>query len=87
MKTTLRKPDLTTIINQRLKHQSTRTHIDEEFGLYLPSADYLKKNQVFLKTFHAWPENKQKRFISLLGGRVNFELTESYLVDIIKGER
>lgn len=63
------------VINQRLKLQSTETQLREVFNIKDVSNLYTEAKKNFIN----WDENKQKKFIILLGGKLNFNKTKEFL--------
>lgn len=72
----MNKIKIESIINARLKLQSTQKALFEEFGLHISGLNYLK---TVAESFHQWDKDKQKQFAFIIGGRTNLKYTFNYL--------
>ena len=69
---------ITTIINQRLKLETVRRNLLNNFGVSLKLADDLRR-AININKIQSLSQIEKNKFIVELGGRVNFKTTESYL--------
>lgn len=65
-----------TIINARLKLQSTQKSLMDKFDIYLPSVNYLK---FIVNKIDIMDKQEQKNLVVILGGKANLKLTFEYL--------
>ena len=65
------------VIKQRLAMQSTAKTLWQDFQLP-QNLDYIL-NPSFTTKYKNWPQEKQKKFIILLGGRINFKQTKELI--------
>lgn len=71
------KINIRDIISERISIQATRREL-VSFGIKLPSIA-LFESDVFKNSFLKWPEEKQNKFIKIIGGPVNFKKTKEYI--------
>lgn len=68
--------NITDIINQRLKLQSTVKAL-AEYG-FEPNLEYFCSKD-FYEIYSKWDQTKQNKFVVLLGGKVNFIKTKNLI--------
>ncbi len=67
--------EIASVIKARLKLQSTRRKMVEEFGLEFEDMESLNSTE-FFGVYNLWTPDKQKDFLVALGGRTNLRETK-----------
>lgn len=82
-KSNLPSKSIKEIVAERLRLQSTQRALERQFGLFIPSVIYLES---LGDAFKSLTEDKQRDFITILGGQVNYNKTLSFFNDLTKND-
>ena len=70
--------EIETIIQQRLKLQSTIAMLSNDFGVK-PDLKYICSKLFYDGKYSGWEQTKKNQFIVALGGKANFNKTRNFL--------
>lgn len=76
------KKNFELVIQERLRLPTNQRILEHEFGI-LPKNAVTKET---IQTWSSWQEDKQNRYIVLIGGPVNKPRTREYFNKILKGQ-